>query len=121
MAEEKDRTRCTFCGLLEDLIKDKGGNPFCHYDLILQRMRELKQQGVIGLLAGDCPLEEAEATLNTDQHYTVCHYLCCRSCGTIYFIGACVRGKPVYRKVEKLQKENLQIRLWGRWGTYFSK
>lgn len=118
---EESRTRCASCGLLEDLIKDKGENPSCRYDLILQRMRKLEEQGVIELLAGDCPLENAETELDTEQHYTVCHYLRCRSCGTIYFIGACIRGKPVYRKVENLQKENLQIRLWGRWGTYFSK
>ena len=57
--------------------------------------------------------------LDAEQHYTVCHYMRCRSCGTLYFVGACIRGTRVFRQVEDIRKENLGTRLWGRCGTYY--
>ena len=42
-----------------------------------------------------------------------------RSCGTLYFVGACIRGTPVFRQVEDIRKENLGTQLWGRCGTYY--
>ena len=71
------------------------------------------------LYAGDCPLEDTGAVLDAEQHYTVCHYMQCRSCGALYFVGACIRGTPVFRQVEDIRKENLGTRLWGRCGTYY--
>lgn len=102
-------------------MKKASGRSYRQYDQILQKLMELEQQGKMELFAGDCPLEDTDAALEAEQHYTVCQYMRCRSCGAIYFIGACIRGAPVYRKVENLQKENLDTRLWGRYGIYFSK
>ena len=59
------------------------------------------------------------ALLDAEQHYTVCHYMRCRSCGALYFVGACIRGAPVFRQVADIRKENLDTRLWGRCGTYY--
>ena len=59
------------------------------------------------------------AVLDAEQHYTVCHYMRCRSCGALYFVGACIRGAPVFRQVADIRKENLDTRLWGRCGTYY--
>ena len=72
------------------------------------------------LFAGDCLLEDTDSVLDAEQHYTVCHYMRCRSCEAIYLIGACIRGRPIYRRVEDIKKENLDNRLWGRCGTYYS-
>ena len=80
---------------------------------------ELERQGDIELYAGDCPLEGADAVLDAEKHYTVCHYMQCRSCGALYFVGACIRGTPVFRQVADIKKENLDTRLWGRCGTYY--
>lgn len=49
------------------------------------------------LYAGDCPLEDTNAVLDAEQHYTVCHYMRCRSCGAFYFVGAGVES-TIYRK-----------------------
>ena len=111
---------CLSCGLLLTQMKETSSNSYRKYDRIFQTLMELERKGEMELFAGDCPLEDTGAVLDTEQHYTVCHYMRCRSCGAIYFIGACIRGIPVYRKVENLQAENLYTKLWGRYGTYFS-
>ena len=77
------------------------------------------RQGDMELYAGDCPLEDTGAVLDAEQHYTVCHYMRCRGCGALYFVGACIRGAPVFRQVADIRKENLDTRLWGRCGTYY--
>lgn len=118
---ESKRISCPSCALLTAQMKKASGDSYRQYGQILQKLMELEQQGKMELFAGDCPLGDTDTVLEDEQHYTVCQYMRCRSCGTIYFIGACIRGAPVYRKVENLQKENLDTRLWGRYGTYFSK
>lgn len=118
---ESKRISCSSCDPLAAQMKEASGGSYRQYDQILQKLMELEQQGKMELFAGDCTLGDTDAALEAEQHYTVCQYMRCRSCGAIYFIGACIRGAPVYRKVENLQKENLDTMLWGRYGTYFSK
>lgn len=117
----KKNLGCPSCDPLAAQMKEASGGSYRQYDQILQKLMELEQQGKMELFAGDCTLGDTDAVLGAEQHYTVCQYMRCRSCGAIYFIGACIRGAPVYRKVENLQKENLETKLWGRYGTYFSK
>ena len=111
---------CPSFGQLEMQMKE--GNSISHrrYDQLLQKLIELERQGDIELYAGDCPLEDTGAVLDAEQHYTVCHYMQYRSCGALYFVGACIRGTPVFRQVADIRKENLDTRLWGRCGTYFT-
>ena len=118
---ESKRISCPSCALLAAQMKKASGRSYRQYDQILQKLMELEQQGKMELFAGDCPLEDTDTILGAEQHYTVCQYMRCRSCGAIYFIGACIRGTPVYRKVENLRAENLDTKLWGRYGTYFSE
>lgn len=94
-------------------------NSHRQYHQLLLELMERERQGLIELFAGDCPLEDANTVLEAEQHFTVCHYMRCRSCGAIYFVGACIRGTPVFRQVEDVKKENLDNRLWGRCGTYY--
>ena len=110
---------CPFCGPLAARMEGATGGSYRQYDQILRALMELERQGGMELFAGDCPLEDAGAVLDAERHYTVCHYLRCRSCGALYFAGACIRGRPVFRRVEDIRKENLDARLWGRCGTYY--
>jgi hypothetical protein len=110
---------CPSCGQLAVQMKEASGGSYRQYDQILRKLTELERQGEMELLAGDCPLEDTDAVLEAEQHYTVCHYMRCRSCGALYFVGACIRGAPVFRQVEDMGKENLDTRLWGRCGTYY--
>ncbi len=116
---EKDLNKnCPSCGPLAEQMKGASGS-YRQYNQLLQKLMELERQGVMELFAGDCPLEETGAVLYAEQHYTVCHYMRCRSCGALYFVGACIRGAPVFQQVEDIKNENLDTRLWGRCGTYF--
>ena len=120
--ENESRNRgCPFCGPLAAQMKQASGGSYRQYGQILRELMELERQGRMELFAGDCPLEEADAALDAEQHYTVCHYMRCCSCGALYFVGACIRGAPVFRQVEDIRKENLAVRLWGRCGTYYQK
>lgn len=100
-------------------MKEASGGSYRQYDQLLQKLMELERQGNVELFAGDCPLEDTNTVLEAEQHYTVCHYMRCRSCGALYFVGACIRGAPVFRQVADIRKENLDTRLWGRCGTYY--
>lgn len=121
MKMENKNLICPSCGQLAAQMKEDHDSSYHQYDRILQTLIELEQKGDMELFAGDCPLEDTDAVLESEQHYTVCHYMQCRICGAIYFIGACIRCAPIYRKAENLQAENLDTKLWGRYGTYFSK
>lgn len=102
---------CPSCGQLAAQMKEDSSISYRQYDQLLQKLMEL--------YAGDCPLEDTGAVLDAEQHYTVCHYMQCRNCGALYFVGACIRGAPVFRQVADIGKENLDTRLWGRCGTYY--
>ena len=120
MKDDSMDSGCSICGLLAAQMKEASGGSYRQYDQILQKLMELERQDVMELFAGDCLLEDTDSVLDAEQHYTVCHYMRCRSCEAIYLIGACIRGRPIYRRVEDIKKENLDNRLWGRCGTYYS-
>lgn len=113
------KQNCPSCGQLAAQMKEDSSISHRQYDQLLQKLMELEQQGDIELYAGDCPLEDTSAVLDAEQHYTVCHYMQYRSCAALYFVGACIRGAPVFRQVADIRKENLDTRLWGRCGTYY--
>ena len=110
---------CPSCGQLTAQMKEDSSISYRQYDQLLQKLMELEQRGDMELFAGDCTLEETDAALASERHYTVCHYMRCRRCGALYFAGACIRGRPVFRQVDDIKKENLNTRLWGRCGTYY--
>ena len=103
---EKENLICPICGPLAAQTKEPLNGSYRQYDQILRRLMELERQ---------------DAVLDAEQHYTVCHYVRCRRCGALYFVGACIRGAPVFRQVTDIRKENLGTRLWGRCGTCFSQ
>ena len=110
---------CPSCGQMAAQMKEDSSISYRQYDQLLQKLMELERQGDMELYAGDCPLEDTGAVLDAEQHYTVCHYMRCRNCGALYFVGACIRGAPVFRQVADIRKENLGTRLWGQCGTYY--
>lgn len=102
---DKKKLNCPSCGQLAAQMKEDGSISHRQYDQLLQKLMELEQQGDMELFAGDCPLADTGAVLGAEQHYTVCHYMQCRSCGALYFVGACIRGAPVFRQVADIRKE----------------
>ena len=91
---DSKKLNCPSCGQLAAQMKEDGSISHRQYDQLLQKLMELERQCDIELYAGDCPLEDTGAVLDAEQHYTICHYMRCRSCGALYFVGACIRGTP---------------------------
>lgn len=111
---------CLSCGQMAKQTREASGGFYRQYNQILRRLIELERQGDMELYAGDCPLEDTGAVLDTEKHYTVCHYMQCRRRGALYFVGACIRGAPVFRQVENIAEENLNTLLRGHTGRAFT-
>lgn len=116
---DSKKPNCPSCGQLAAQMKENSSISHRQYAQLLQKLMELERHSDIELFAGDCPLEDTGAVLDAEQYYTFCHYMRCRSCGALYFVGACIRGAPVFRQVADIRKEKLDTRLWGRCGTYY--
>ena len=118
MEREKrnDGSECPACAAFAAEITAQARDRQRGYDAVLRLAIGLQRQGVLELFAGDCPLENTGAVLAAEEHYTVCHYLRCRSCGAVWFVGACIRGEPKYRRVDDITREPLDTLLWGRCG-----
>ena len=119
MEKRNEEKICRVCEFLSGSIEGDERKLYDHYDAFIKTAARLVEDGALELFAGDCPLEAVDDVLKTERHYTVCHYMRCRTCGAIYFAGACVRGKPVLRRVENIDNENIPFRLWGRYGSFF--
>lgn len=112
---------CKQCSSIKALFETVGDNPHINYIPTILFLNGLESNNIIELYAGDCKLSEALNILNEEKHYTVCHYLKCKECGQIFFIGACIRGIPKYKQIEDIRDENINNLLWGKEGTIFSK
>ncbi len=111
--------QCPVCSLFHRLLASKTREPWKKFDQVMATAKDLVTQDALELFAGDCPLEDADGVLDSEQHLTVCHYLRCKSCGNLYYVGACIRGKPVFRRVTDPDTERIASRLWGHCGTFF--
>lgn len=79
----------------------------------------MEDNKVIELYAGDCKLSETINVLYEEKHYTVCHYFKCNECEQMFFIGACIRGTPIYKQINNIMEEKVEKLLWGKEGTKF--
>lgn len=107
--------------IVEQTFQAVGAEPHLNFVPVYRMAAELLCQGRLEVIAGDCRFEDALEVLASEKHYTVCFYLQCESCGEIFFLGACIRGVPKYRKVDDIKDEKIEHLLWGREGSYFEK
>lgn len=110
---------CGQCGEVRRLFEWAQRAPQENYRTLICRLGAMEEAGDAELYAGDCLLKDAPAVLESEQHFTVCHYFRCGSCGTFYFAGACIRGAPVYRITPSLKPEEIEKRIWGHTGAYY--
>lgn len=110
---------CKNCKIIEEVFQAAKSEAHMNYFPIYRMLEAMLAQNRIEVYAGDCPFGEALEVLNSDQHYTVSFYLECSRCYDIYFFGACIRGTPVYKKVENINREPVERLLWGKEGRYF--
>ena len=66
---DSKKLNCPFCGQLAAQLKEDRSFSYRQYDQLLQKLMELERQGDMELYAGDCPLEDAGAVLDAEQHY----------------------------------------------------
>lgn len=112
---------CEKCYVLTEIFKAADSDSHYNYIPSISFIRAMIKQDRLELYAGDCPLEEVEKHLWEEKHYTVCHYLRCTKCNQYFFIGACIRGTPIYKILGGLAEEKIDNILWGHYGTLFNK
>lgn len=112
---------CDNCGLIESAFGGAQAEPFRNYYPVLLMLEGLETQQRIELYAGDCKLTEAVAVLNSEQHFTVCHYFRCTRCGKMFFLGACVRGVPKFKVIDDIESINFSNMIWGNIGTRYKR
>ena len=113
---------CDCCGLIESTFACANAAPHLNYYPVLTMLESLEKQRRIELYAADCKLSDAVEVLNSEQHYTVCHYFKCTRCGQLFFLGACVRGTPKFKKIDDIKSINFSNMIWGNIGTrYFQQ
>jgi hypothetical protein len=112
---------CQQCSVLKKLFEAAGSNSHYNYIPTLAFINEMVKQGRLELYAGDCPIEDVKEHLFKELHYTICHYFKCKSCNIYFFIGACIRGAPIYRIMKDINSENIDKLLWGKYGILFKQ
>jgi hypothetical protein len=111
---------CETCCFIETVFKAAQAAPYESYLPVIKMLEAMARQRRIILYAGDCKVEDTEYILTEEKHYTVCHYFKCCNCEAYFFIGACIRGIPIYIILDNLNDEKLENMLWGKWGTRYN-
>lgn len=111
---------CECCDIIKVLFKEANTNPHIYYQSIINFLEAMEKSEKAELFAGDTLLKDAVNILYEEKHYTVCHYVRCKKCGLIYFVGACIRGKPIFKEVKDIEKENIDNLIWGCIGFYYN-
>ena len=112
---------CDNCRIIETAFEGAAPDPIGNYMPLYRLLAELLRQKRIRVYAGDCRFESVPEILSSEKHDTVCFYLECESCHSIYFFGAFVHGVPSFRKVSDVSSEQIGRLIWGRVGTYFHR
>lgn len=110
---------CKTCDFIKSVFTAAKNEPHHNYMPLLMMLKEIERQKRIVLVAGDCPIEDVLYHLDKELHYTVRHYFKCKSCNQFLFIGACIRGTPIFETLNTLENKNFEKILWGKTGTLF--
>ena len=106
---------CKECDIIQALFTAASKSPRNNYYPTLKFLVALEKQKRILLYAGDCTLSDAIKVLETEQHYTVCHYYKCIGCSQVFFFGACIRGTPIYKMIDDAEDVNYRNMIWEYW------
>lgn len=112
---------CKNCDIINHTFQGAASNPHQNLFPVYTMLLTLKQSNRIEVYAGDCAFEDMMQVLGEETHYTVCFYLRCPDCDTYYFLGACIRGTPIYKVIDDISQEKIEHLIWGREGVYFEQ
>lgn len=105
---------CKNCLKLKEAFDAARHNP--HYSLhdTYDLMRELYEQKKLMLYMSDCSFENLLSEIDMEQQFTYNVYLKCRKCRSVYRLGVCIRGVPLYEiisgKPDKKEFKRLCLR-----------
>lgn len=108
---------CIDCEILEKVFEVAPNNAHSNYIPALRLIKELVKQERLVLYLGDCEIDDTEEILYSEKHFTVCHYLKCKKCYKVFFIGACIRGVPKFDVYEKYSNSEMKRMIWGNCGV----
>jgi len=111
---------CSNCYSLDQLFNANKRNPRNNLVPTFYFLNEMMKQGRLLHFAGDCEFYETLQLVSEEKHYTYRQYIECTDCHQIYYLGICIRGTPIYKKIENINIENIDNLLWGREGFYFT-
>ncbi|MBO9561525.1 MAG: hypothetical protein J7621_02080 [Niastella sp.] len=112
---------CKTCDFISAVFVAAKEDPHMNYSPVAGMLEEMEKQERIELFAGDCLLDEIDAELEDEKHWTVCHYFRCVNCRQFIFTGLYIRGVPIFKTMDSLLDVDLEKMLWGRVGAYFNK
>ena len=109
---------CNNCNVLLQLASSSKGELEeldRHYASVAEVLKELVSSAKLEFVAGDCSLEDIEKNHeNLEQIVMLRHYFRCE-CGQTYFLGAFCRGKPKFKRVEKIPDVDYLVpKFWDR-------
>ena len=111
--------KCETCSKFEGILLNEELER--KYDRCTKMADSLVKLGLLEIISGDCELDVASFELGTEKHFTVSHYLECKSCNQTFYIGGCIRGKPKFKVGEPIpDTATLKRAHWGNIGIAFT-
>lgn len=110
---------CKNCDDIDTAFKNAQENPHKSFMPIYELLLSKIENEQLKIYAGDCKFKDMLKIIDEELHFTVCFYLQCPACGIFYFFGVCIRGAPVYKKLENITKKEIENIIWGKEGTFF--
>lgn len=113
------QTMCKNCNDIDTAFKNAQGTPHKSFMPVYELLLSKIENEQLTIYAGDCKFKDMLDIIDEELHFTVCFYLQCPACGIFYFFGVCIRGAPVYKKLENITKKEIENIIWGKEGTFF--
>ena len=110
---------CRNCDDIDTAFKNAREDPHKSFMPIYELLLNKIENEQLTIYAGDCKFKEMLDIIDEEFHFTVCFYLQCPACGIFYFFGTCIRGTPIYKKLESIDEKKIKNMFWGREGKFF--
>lgn len=98
-AGDGERAWCEVCDLVAVRRPDHGER-VVDLEATQRRLGERLDDGRMRVLRADVPLDDMLRLARSDLKYTIVLFARCESCGTTWFHGLCIRGRPIHEPVE---------------------
>ncbi|WP_378148150.1 hypothetical protein ACFJGV_07985 [Cnuibacter sp. UC19_7] len=96
---EREREWCEVCDFVAVRRPDHGER-VVDIEATQRRLGERLDDGRMRVLRADVPLADMMPLAEADLKYTIVLFARCETCGTTWFHGLCIRGRPVHKPVE---------------------